>query len=54
VGQKRRKRTLAEQRRRRFWIVLGLLAILMMALSPLLVASMVSSPGPGTGAQLIP
>jgi hypothetical protein len=35
-------------------IVMGLLLMLMMALSPLLVASMVSSPGPASGPQLIP
>jgi uncharacterized membrane protein YhaH (DUF805 family) len=54
VGRRRRKRTLAETRRRRFWIVLGLVAIIMIGLSPLLVASLVSSPAPGTGPQLVP
>jgi uncharacterized membrane protein YhaH (DUF805 family) len=54
MSQRRRKRTLAETRRRRFWIVLGLVAIIMIGLSPLLVASLVSSPAPATGPQLIP
>jgi hypothetical protein len=54
VSQRRRKRTLAETRRRRFWIVLALVAIVMIGLSPLLVASLVSSPAPGTGPQLVP
>jgi uncharacterized membrane protein YhaH (DUF805 family) len=54
VGQRRRKRTLAETRRRRFWIVLAVVAIIMIGLSPLLVASLASSPAPGTGPQLIP
>jgi uncharacterized membrane protein YhaH (DUF805 family) len=44
----------AEARRRRFWIVFALLAIVMIGLSPLLVASLISSPAPGTGPQLIP
>jgi lipopolysaccharide/colanic/teichoic acid biosynthesis glycosyltransferase len=54
VGQRRRKRTVAEARRRRFWIVFALLAIVIIGLSPLLVASLISSPAPGTGPQLIP
>jgi uncharacterized membrane protein YhaH (DUF805 family) len=53
VGQRRRKRTLAETRRRRFWIVMGLLAMIIIALSPLLVASMISI-APGSGAHLLP
>jgi hypothetical protein len=50
----RRRRTLAETRRRRFLIILALVAMLMIGLSPLLVASLAGSAASGPGPQLVP
>ena len=50
----RRKRTLAETRRRRFLIILALLAMLMIGLSPLLVGSLAGPASPGPGGHLVP